>query len=74
MTSADDRRVRKALQGMEFPADKDALVDYAAERDEDSRAVQALRALPDGEYENVDQVAHAVPQRPAEQDPGRFPS
>lgn len=74
MTSADDNRVRKALQGMDFPADKDALVTYAAERDEDSRAIQALRALPNGEYVNVDEVAYAVPQSPAEHDPRQSPS
>ncbi|MBB3662274.1 MULTISPECIES: DUF2795 domain-containing protein [Prauserella salsuginis group] len=64
MTDADDRRVRKAIQGVQFPADKETLVAYAQERDADPRTLRALRALPERDYGNGDEVARAVPQRP----------
>lgn len=64
MTDADDRRVRKAIQGVDFPASKATLVAYAEERAADARALRALRALPSGDYGNSDEVEQAVPQRP----------
>lgn len=63
MTDADDVRVRKALQGVEYPADKATLVAFAEERETDAKTMRALRALPDGEYTNGDEVEQAVPQR-----------
>ncbi len=69
MTSADKRRVRKALEGAQFPTDKDYLLSYATERDAGAETQQALRALPEGEYLSIDHVEQCVPQRPAEHDP-----
>ncbi|GAA3752407.1 DUF2795 domain-containing protein [Salinactinospora qingdaonensis] len=69
MTSADKRRVRKALHGMDFPADKGQLLAYAEEREADPKSAQALRALPEGQYHSIDEVERHVPQRPAEHDP-----
>ncbi|MER7010189.1 DUF2795 domain-containing protein [Saccharopolyspora sp. NPDC000359] len=65
MTDSDERRVRKALQGADFPATKEQLVDYAQERGADAKTMLALRALPEGTYDNSDQVESAVPQQPA---------
>lgn len=64
MTDADDRRVRKAIQGVEFPASKATLVTYAEQRAADPRTLRALRALPTRDYGNSDEVEQAVPQRP----------
>lgn len=64
MTDADDRRVRKALQGVEFPVDKAALIAYAEEREADPRTLRALRALPNREFGSTEDVEQAVPQRP----------
>ncbi|SDK01132.1 Protein of unknown function [Actinopolyspora mzabensis] len=71
MTDADERRVNKALQGLEFPADKAELIRYAEEREADPRTLRALRALPDGTYGNSDEVERSVPQRPEQETPGR---
>ncbi len=64
MTDKDERRVRKALQGLEFPADKDTVLAYAEERGAALKTLRALRALPAGTYTNTDAVEQAVPQRP----------
>lgn len=64
MTSADKRRVRKALDGANFPADKATLYQYAAERDAGAATREALEALPEGQYESIDHVERNVPQSP----------
>jgi hypothetical protein len=64
MTDADERRVRKTLQGLEFPVHKDTLIAYASARGPDPKTMRALQALPEGEYGNTDAVEQAVPQRP----------
>ncbi|ASU78571.1 DUF2795 domain-containing protein [Actinopolyspora erythraea] len=70
MTDADERRVNKALQGLEFPADKAELIRYAEDREADPRTLRALRALPEGTYQDGGEVERCVPQRP-EEAPGR---
>ncbi|OZM77284.1 DUF2795 domain-containing protein [Pseudonocardia sp. MH-G8] len=64
MTSRDDARVKKALQGADFPAARTALLDFATTRGADEETLQALRAVPEGRYGSVDEVADAVPQQP----------
>ncbi|MFC7342893.1 DUF2795 domain-containing protein [Saccharopolyspora griseoalba] len=64
MTDSDERRVAKALQGAQFPADKEYLIDYAEERGAGPKTLQALQALPDATYANSDEVERAVPQEP----------
>lgn len=65
MTDRDDVRVRKALQGMDFPAERNDLVEYATDRGEvDDATLTALAELPEGRYETVEDVVAAVPHRP----------
>lgn len=64
MTDRDEIRVRKALQGMSFPADQSQLLEYATDRDADDKTRAALEALPPGSYGSIDEVEQAVPQRP----------
>jgi uncharacterized protein DUF2795 len=65
MTDRDDARVRKALQGKDFPAERNDLVAYATDRGEiDDATLTALGALPEGDYASVDDVVAAVPHRP----------
>lgn len=64
MTDSDERRVAKALQGAQFPADKRYLIDYAQERGAGPKTIQALRALPDTTYGDSDEVEASVPQEP----------
>ncbi|MDN5757641.1 MAG: DUF2795 domain-containing protein [Tomitella sp.] len=68
MTTRDDMRADKALQGMEFPADKAAVLDYARTRYEDAKTMQALEALPDRTYGSKDDLVDAVPQEPEGKD------
>lgn len=64
MTDRDELRVRKALQGMSFPADQNQLIDYAGDRGADDKTLRALRALPAGSFGSVDEVEQAIPQSP----------
>jgi hypothetical protein len=62
--SRDDARIRKALQGADFPATRSALLDYAATRGTDEETLQALRAVPECQYGSVQEAADAAPQEP----------
>ncbi|SNR36022.1 Protein of unknown function [Haloechinothrix alba] len=64
MTDADIRRVRKALQGLEYPATKEDILGYVVEREPDARTERAVRGLPEGTYHSAQHVEDAVPQRP----------
>lgn len=68
MTTRDELRAGKALQGMELPASKQQLIDYAESHGADAKSLQALRALPDQQFGNLDEVVDAVPQQPEGED------
>ncbi|HJA61191.1 MAG TPA: DUF2795 domain-containing protein [Candidatus Brevibacterium intestinavium] len=70
MTTRDELRAEKALQGLEFPASKSELIDYATERSATAKTLQALEALPDRRFESKDDVVEAVPQEPEGDAPG----
>lgn len=71
MTRRDDLRADKALQGADFPASRADILEYAQSRDVDEKSLEALRALPDRQFENKDDVIDAVPQEPeGEDNPG----
>lgn len=67
MTDSDERRVRKILQGLEFPVSKSYLLEYAETREADAKTMRALQALADREYTSTDDVESAVPQRPEQE-------
>jgi hypothetical protein len=65
VTDRDDLRVRKALQGMGFPADRTQVISYAMDRGErDEKTLTALQALPDRTFSTADDVVISVPHRP----------
>src|SRR5699024_7312893 len=66
MTDADERRVGKALQGLEFPAGRDDIIAFANERGAHEKTLRALYALPRRSYASTADVEDAVPQRPEE--------
>lgn len=68
MTSRDDLRVEKALQGADFPSDQASVLSYAVTRGADDKTLQALRAVPDGRYLSIQEVVDAVPQEPEGRD------
>lgn len=58
---ATDRDTLKAsLSGMDFPASKEQLVDYAQNNGVDNSTTRALRAMPPADYENVTEVLRSV--------------
>lgn len=66
MTSADQRRVRKALQGKDFPAGVPELLAYARDRGSDNATLEAIRSLPEREYHDAADVENSLPQQPFE--------
>ncbi|QGK69595.1 DUF2795 domain-containing protein [Allosaccharopolyspora coralli] len=60
--STDAATVRASLSQLDFPASKEALVEYAENNGADSETVRALRALPLGDYESIGDVTTAVPK------------
>lgn len=70
MTKRDDIRTDKALQGLEFPATREQIVDFATDREAEAETLAALRSIPAGHYGNKDQVLNAVPQEPEGDAPG----
>jgi hypothetical protein len=68
MTDRDDARVAKALQGADFPADQETLVQYAETRGADPKTLQALQTVPKRRYGSVSEVVDAVPQEPEGRD------
>lgn len=68
MTTRDDMRASKALQGADFPASKQELIDYAQSRGVDQKSLQALHALPERQFDDKDEVLAAVPQEPEGED------
>ncbi|GGQ38870.1 hypothetical protein BKA00_003123 [Actinomadura coerulea] len=52
--------VQKCLAGMDYPASRDQLVDHAAEHGADEPMLQALRAMPDREYDGPSGVSKEI--------------
>ncbi len=55
-------KVSKSLKGIHFPADKDKCVQYAERNQAPDDVVNTLRHMPDGEYDSMAGVWHAVGQ------------
>jgi Protein of unknown function (DUF2795) len=60
-------RIRKRLGAVRFPADKRDLVAFA-ERAGDEQLLRAVRSLPLGEYQSVDEIRAAVLDPDSDQD------
>lgn len=60
MAHTNAKDVLRALDDVDFPADKDTLVRAARVAGASSEVVAALRAIPPEEYDNREQVAHSV--------------
>ena len=63
MIRSDQRQVRKALRGLEFPADKPTLIAYAEYRRARPKALRCLRALPENDYTSAAAVEQAIRHR-----------
>ena len=58
--STTHQRLRRALGNVDFPAEKDQLVNQALENDADAQTVRALRAIPPVEYRSLSEVLSSV--------------
>ncbi|WP_210507064.1 DUF2795 domain-containing protein [Naasia sp. SYSU D00057] len=52
--------IQKALGGMEYPADKDAIVKHAESSGAGDDVMEALRGLPERSYERPTDVNEAI--------------
>lgn len=53
--------LKASLSGVDFPAGKEQLVEYAQNHGVDQETVRALRAMPPADYDNVTEVLRSVP-------------
>lgn len=53
-------QIQKFLGGVEYPANRDALVSNAKDSGADSNVIEALEAIPDQEYDSPTAVSSAV--------------
>ena len=59
-TAPSPIEVRKYLHGLEYPAERQEIIDKAEEEGADDDILHLLQKLPDGEYESAVEVASAV--------------
>ncbi|GAB2501085.1 DUF2795 domain-containing protein [Nocardiopsis aegyptia] len=62
------RGLRTILGEVPFPADKDRIVDRAADLGADEEQLRALMAMPPVDYGNADEVMRSVPMDESETD------
>ena len=60
MAKANPIQVQKYLKGLDYPANKDQIIETAEEHDADEAVIGALRALPDEEFQTPTDVSHAI--------------
>jgi hypothetical protein len=53
-------QVQKFLSGVDYPAQRDALVSTAEEQGADDAVLEALRGLPDQEFDSPTAVSSAI--------------
>jgi hypothetical protein len=64
MAETNASAIQSAIEGMPLPARRDEIVEYAEVEGAEDDLLAALRALPDREYENAEEVSEAL--RPAQ--------
>jgi hypothetical protein len=60
MAQAEFIEVQKYLAGINYPATKEELIDHAKKQNASKDVIDALSALPDGEYDGPNKVSSAV--------------
>jgi len=64
MAEVNTALVESLIEGMPLPARRDEIVQYAEVEGADEDILDALRALPDREYESADEIGETL--RPAQ--------
>ncbi len=57
----DPAPIRTALNDVDYPASKEQLVEHVESRGATPETIRALRSLPLGDYDNLDQVLQSLP-------------
>ncbi|WP_066520210.1 DUF2795 domain-containing protein [Curtobacterium ammoniigenes] len=60
MSSPNPIQMQKYLGGVDYPASKDDLVSTAEQHGADDAVLDALRRIPDGEYDAPTAVSEAI--------------
>lgn len=60
MDSSATAELKTLLSGVDLPADKSALLEYAVQQRAEPSLLDGLRNLPEREYESLDEVAEAL--------------
>ncbi|PPH17948.1 MULTISPECIES: DUF2795 domain-containing protein [unclassified Rathayibacter] len=60
MDAPNPIQIQKYLSGIDYPASKDTIVETAETEGADGDVLEALRAIPDGDYEKPTDVSSAV--------------
>ncbi|NQX15887.1 DUF2795 domain-containing protein [Rathayibacter sp. VKM Ac-2857] len=60
MDAPNPIQVQKYLAGIDYPASKDTIVETAEKEGADSDVLDALRAIPAGDYDKPTDVSSAV--------------
>ncbi|MEU8269057.1 DUF2795 domain-containing protein [Sphaerisporangium sp. NPDC049002] len=60
MTQVDFIHVQKYLSGVDYPAKKDRLLEHAKRQGADKQAMEALKRLPEKEYDGPNAVSKAL--------------
>jgi hypothetical protein len=60
MAKANPIQVQKFLSGMDYPANKEELVDHAKSKGADENIMQTLEQLPEEDYETPADVSKAI--------------
>lgn len=60
MAQVNPVQLQKHLKGMDYPASKQAIVDYAKQQGADDKAIAVLKQLPEEKYETPTDVNKAV--------------
>lgn len=57
------RSLVQALEGVQFPCDRAWLMEYARRQEVGQRSLEALEAIPDREYRNLNELFSALPSK-----------
>jgi hypothetical protein len=60
MDASAAARLQAVLVGVELPAEKDALLEYAVQRHAEPELIGALRSLPERSFDSLDAVAEEL--------------
>ncbi|WP_405146199.1 DUF2795 domain-containing protein [Sphaerisporangium sp. NBC_01403] len=60
MTQVDFIHVQKFLSGVDYPATKDQLLEHGKRQGADKQAMEALKRLPEKEYDGPNAVSKAL--------------